>query len=93
MKRKRNLNTSFLLLLRRLGMLCKLPRPEKKPTLRIARTVYPDVEMTSIESEQHVWIQSKLKSRNNCQFDSVTRTCPCGVKSIEEFAAGCKKTK
>jgi hypothetical protein len=92
MKRKRNLNTSFLLLLRRFGMLCKLPRQEK-PKLRIARTVYPDVEMTSIESEQHVWIQSKLKSRSNCQFDSVTRTCPCGVKSIEQFAAGCKKTK
>lgn len=93
MKRKRNLNTSFLLLLRRLGMLCKLPRPAKKPTLRIARTVYPDVEMSSIEAEQHVWIQSKLKSRSNCQFDSVSRTCPCGVKSIEEFAVSCKKTK
>jgi hypothetical protein len=92
MKRKRNINTAFLLLLRRFGMLCKLPRQEK-PKLRIARTVFPDVKMSSIEAEQHVWIQSKLKSRTNCKFDSVTRTCPCGVKSIEAFAVKCNTTK
>lgn len=92
MKRKRNLNTAFLLVLRRLGMLCKVPK-EQKPRIRIARTVYPDVDMSAIEAEQHVWIQSKLKSRNNCKFDSVTRTCPCAVASIEQFAAGCNKNK
>ena len=92
MKRKRNLNTSFLIMLRKIGMLCKLPRQEK-PKLRIARTVYPDVRMSSIEAEQHVWIQSKLKSRNKCQFDSISRTCACGVTSIEEFAVSCKTIK
>lgn len=92
MKRKRNINTTFLLLLRRFGMLCKLPRQEK-PRIRIARTVYPDVDMSAIEAEQHVWIQSKLKSRPNCKFDSVTRTCPCGVNSIEQFATSCNKIK
>ena len=62
MKRKRNIQTSALLLLRRLGMLCKLPRDEK-PKLRIARTVYPAGRVNTIESEQHVWIQTKLMSR------------------------------
>jgi len=90
MTRKRNLTTNFLLMLRRLGMLCK-PKREEIRRLRIARTVYPADRMSPIESEQHVWIQNKLKARVNCQFDSVSRTCPCGVKSIDEFALKCKK--
>ncbi len=92
MKRKRNIQTSALLLLRRLGMLCKLPR-EKKPTLRIARTVYPEGRLNAIESEQHVWIQTKLMSRPNCKFDVNTGKCPCGAASIEEFALNCNSNK
>lgn len=90
MTRKRNLTTSFLLTLRRLGMLCK-PKREEPRRLRIASTTYPDNRMSAIDSEQHVWIQNKLKGRPNCQFDSIKRTCACGVKTIEEFASHCKK--
>jgi hypothetical protein len=90
MTRKRNLTTSFLLMLRHLGMLCK-PKRQETPRIRIARTVYPESRMSAIDSEQHVWIQNKLKGRPNCQFDSITRTCACGVKTIEEFASHCKK--
>ena len=90
MTRKRNLTTSFLLTLRHLGMLCK-PRREEPRRLRIASTTYPDNRQSAIDSEQHVWIQNKLKGRPNCQFDSIKRTCACGVKTIEEFASHCKK--
>lgn len=90
MTRKRNLTTSFLLMLRHLGMLCK-PKREEPRRLRIASTTYPDNRMSAIDSEQHVWIQNKLKGRPKCQFDSNTRTCACGVKTIEEFALQCKK--
>lgn len=90
MTRKRNFNTTFLLLLRRFGMLCKIPRKET-PRLRIARTVYPEGRTSSIEAEQHVWIQTKLMSRSKCQFNADTRTCVCGVKTIEEFAFNCNK--
>jgi hypothetical protein len=92
MTRKRNLKTSFLLMLRHLGMLCKPKRIEVQ-RLRIARTIYPENRISPIEAEQHVWIQNKLKARTKCQFDSVSRTCPCGVKTIEQFAAGCNKNK
>jgi hypothetical protein len=92
MTRKRNITTSFLLMLRHLGMLCK-PKREEPRRLRIARTTYPDSRVSPIESEQHVWIQNKLKARPHCQFDSITRTCACGVKTIEQFAAGCNTIK
>jgi hypothetical protein len=41
MKRKRNLKTKFLLMLRQLGMLCKTPAPPKKG-LRLSKTLMPD---------------------------------------------------
>lgn len=90
MTRKRNFKTSFLLLLRRLGMLCKIPRKET-PKLRIARTVYPENRTSSIEAEQHVWVQTRLMSKPKCQFNADTMSCSCGVKSIEEFAFNCNK--
>jgi hypothetical protein len=90
MKRKRNFKTSFLLMLRHLGMLCK-PQRQEVPRLRIARTVWPESRMSAIDSEQHVWIQNKLKGRLDCQFDSITRTCACGVDTIDQFASHCKK--
>ena len=89
MTRKRNFKTTFFLLLRRLGMLCKLPRKEK-PTLRIARTVWPENRNSSIESEQHVWIQTRLLSKPQCNFDAETRSCVCGINSLEDFALKCK---
>lgn len=92
MTRKRNFKTSFLLLLRHLGMLCK-PKRQEPQRLRIASTVYPKDRITPIEAEQHNWIESKKKARVNCQFDSTTRTCPCGISSIEEFAVNCNTNK
>lgn len=41
MTRKRNLKTSFLLLLRRFGMLCKAPSQPKKG-LRLSKSLMPD---------------------------------------------------
>jgi hypothetical protein len=90
MKRKRNISTSALLLLRHLGMLCKKPRPHKYE-IRVQSTVYPDVKVSPIEAEQHNWMLSKLAGRPNCKFNPDSRTCSCGVKSIEEFAVKCNK--
>lgn len=90
MTRKRNFKTTFFLLLRRFGMLCKIPRKEK-PKLRIARTVYPEGRNSSIEAEQYVWIQTRLLSKPQCKFNADTRSCVCGVKTIEEFAFNCNK--
>ena len=92
MKRKRNFQTSFLLLLRSLGMLCK-PKREEPKRLRISKTIWPDRSVSAIESEQHVWIQNKMLARPNCRFDSATRTCACGVKTIEQFAVNCNSNK
>ena len=91
MKRKRDFTTTVLLGLRHLGFLCKKPRAHKYE-LKIKSTSYPEGWGTyrSIEAEQHNWIEVKKSSRKNCMFDSNTRTCPCGVKGVEQFAEGCK---
>jgi hypothetical protein len=73
-------------------MLCK-PKREEPKRLRIASTTYPEDRMTPIQAEQHCWIEAKKKVRPNCQFDSVTRTCACGINSIDEFALKCNNTK
>lgn len=90
MKRKRNLSTWFLLQLRRLGMLCKKPAPVA-PRIRIASTVYPDGNVRAIDAERHVWIETKKSGRRNCQFDSNTMSCVCGVTTVEQFAKSCNK--
>jgi len=90
MKRKRNIETYLLLFLRRLGMICKSKRPHKYE-IKIQSTCYPPERASAIEAEQHVWILNKLSGRKNCQFDVNTRTCSCGVKTIEEFALHCNK--
>lgn len=92
MTRERNFKTWLLLMLRHAGMLCRKSKPEK-PGLRIARTVYPDTRVTPIQAEVHVWIETKKTGRKNCQFDSRTMSCACGIESIEAFAQGCKKSK
>ena len=107
MKRKRNITTSFLLSLRRVGMLCKTP-VEPTPRIRVTKTVHPDgtvdilparvqskdiINTTPMKSEVHVWIENKKSALKNCQFDSETSTCPCGV-DLDDFASsGCSKSK
>lgn len=90
MKRKRNLNTWFLMKLRKLGMLCKKP-VEAPQKIRIQRTVYPDGDVRAIEAERHVWVETKKSGRKNCQFSSETMSCPCGISTIEQFAKSCNK--
>jgi len=90
MKRKRNLNTWFLLQLRSLGMLCKKPVPTTN-RLRIASTVYPDGNIRAIDAERHVWVETKKSGRRGCQFDSKTMSCVCGVNSVDQFAKSCNK--
>lgn len=92
MTRQRNIKTFLLLLLRKVGLICRKPR-QHKYVLRIQSTYHPDERVTSIEAEQHVWMLSKLSARKNFKFDPETRTCPCGVSTIEQFAAGCKINK
>ena len=107
MKRKRNITTSFLLALRRVGMLCKTP-VEPTPRIRVTKTVHPDgtvdilparvqskdiINTTPMKSEVHVWIENKKSALKNCQFDSETSLCPCGV-DLDDFASsGCSKSK
>ena len=90
MKRQRNIETYLLLFLRKIGMLCKPQRPHKYE-IKIKSTCYPPTQVSSIEAEQHVWIQTKLMSRSKCQYNADTRSCVCGAKTIEEFAFNCKK--
>jgi len=88
MKRSRNFTTHTLLLLRKLGMLCKKPQPIKR--LRISRTVWPDRD-SDIDSQRHVWVETKKTTRQSCKFDLTTASCVCGVNSIEQFNTSCKK--
>lgn len=88
MKRNRNFTTHVFLLLRKLGLLCKKPQPIKR--LRIARTIWPD-RTGDIDSERHVWVETKKITRKSCQFDLSTASCVCGVSSIEQFNNSCKK--
>jgi hypothetical protein len=48
MKRKRNLNTFFLRMLRKAGMLCKKTQPSS-PRIRISKTINPDGSETKHE--------------------------------------------
>jgi hypothetical protein len=90
MTHKRNLRTTMLRQLRKIGWLCKKPtEPTKR--LRVAHTIWPDRGTTSMDSERHVWVESKKSYRKDCQFNSNTMSCPCGVKSVEQFVEGCVK--
>jgi len=87
--RKRNFKTYLLLAFRHMGMLCRKSKPKSKG-LRIARTVYPDYQLSSIESERGVWAENIKSGRKSCGFNTDTRVCSkCGVTSIEEFAVDC----
>jgi hypothetical protein len=59
----------------------------------VQSSIYPEgwgTSYKSIDAEQHNWIEMKKQYRKGCQYDSITHSCPCGVKSIEEFANACK---
>lgn len=91
MKVERTIKTDLFRLLRRMGMLCKKP-VEPKKRLRIARTVYPEHRVSSIDAERAVWVENKKRALNNCMFNTDTGKCKCGIKSVDDFAIkGCKK--
>lgn len=68
MNRKRNVKTAMLLMLRKVGWLCKKPQPTSK-VIRVSRSIQPDGTTTyynkrptsipenpnSFKSELHVW--------------------------------------
>ena len=92
MKRKRNLQTTLLLQLRKLGMICRKLQPYTH-RLRIAKTVFPEGTPSSIEAEEYVFLQNKKLSMPKCGFDIDTKTCGCGI-SFQEFLTGqCVKSK
>lgn len=89
MKRKRNLETFFLLWLRKIGMLCKPPKPYK-PVIKISSTVYPDRQISSIDAERRIFLLNKLTTRANCKFDVDKLKCRCGA-DVDQFLMNCKK--
>lgn len=54
MKMKRTLKTKAFLLLRKWGMLCKKP-VYRKPTIKVARTVYPEGKPTMSPNGSGEW--------------------------------------
>lgn len=93
--KKRGFKTSFLLMLRRAGLLCKKPVQTRK-RIRVAKTIYPNgyAEMRPIDAEIHVFLQNKKAVSPNCRFDVEARRCSCGVMGAELFAAeGCPSNK
>ena len=97
MKRKRNLQTTFYLALRHMGMLCKAPKPEPRK-LKLAMTIHADgsitkydgpidavpVNQNSLESEIGAFLADKKISKPGCKFEVSTQSCICG-KNISEF--------
>lgn len=88
MKRK-SLKTFIFLRLRRLGMLCRKPKPYK-PTIKIQKTVYPDVQLSNIDREIHVYLETKKMAAKGCKFDTFKRVCECGYTMDKFGEMGCK---
>jgi hypothetical protein len=83
MKRKRNFNTGFLLMLRKIGVLCK-KTPPFKPSIKIQHSV--NSEGDTINHEDFMFAKNILQGINNvgknkrmCNYDFRTHTCRCGV--------------
>ena len=97
MKRKRNFQTAFYLALRRMGMLCKPPKPEPRK-LKLAMTIHSDGSITkydgpidavpvnthSLESEVGAFLADKKISKPGCKFDVSSHTGVCG-HSLNDF--------
>lgn len=83
MKRKRNIKTSFLLLLRKVGMLCKKPQPFK-PQLKIQKSVNAmgeDISHKDLMYAKNVLqgIHPTGKDKKMCHYNFRTHTCRCGM--------------
>jgi len=105
MKRRRNFQTKLYLALRRLGMLCKVPRPEPRRFL-ISKTIHPDGDVTiynapldampenkySLQSEIGAFLSDKKVSKPGCKFNVDTQSCVCG-HSLNDFLTKTCNTK
>ena len=97
MKRKRNFQTSIYLTLRRMGMLCKPPKPQSRK-LNIAMTIHSDGSITkydgpidavpvnthSLQSEIGAFLADKKISKPGCKFNVASQSCVCG-HSLNDF--------
>lgn len=76
-------------MMRHMGMLCRAPKQEKTG-LRIERTVYPDVQLSNIDREIHVYLETKKMAAKGCKFDTFKRVCECGYTMDKFGEMGCK---
>jgi hypothetical protein len=81
-----------LMALRRFGLISQPSEPLKQG-IRVAKTVYPtDVEtqtMTPIETAVYIYLENKKASAKNCQFDTESQTCVCGITVNKFGEKGC----
>ena len=64
MKRRRNFQIKLYLVLKRVGMLCKVPRPESRRFL-IAKTIHPDGAVTIYNAPLNAMPENKYSFHNN----------------------------
>jgi hypothetical protein len=103
MTRKRNFQTSIYLALRRMGMLCKTPKPTPRK-IYIQKTIQPDGRQIiytepldsipenpySLQSEIGVFLADKKISKPGCKFDIASQQCICGNTTNEFLTLTCK---
>lgn len=87
--RKRNVETKFLILLRKFGMLCR--KPHYKPVIRVARTVYPDDQnMSETDVARHIFVESRKLIHKDCELDAKQELCKkCGATLDSFLEKGC----
>ena len=86
--KKRGKSTSFLIKLRKLGVICKSKPPS--PKVKISHTIYPDdrKSIPSIEIARNTFILNKISARVNCSFNTNTESCDCGA-DVTQFLKEC----
>jgi hypothetical protein len=85
---KRNWKIYCFLALKKLGLLCKVPPPQKLK-VRVQSTVHPPEHISTLDVQILHYLQSKKNSYSKCKFDVEKRTCECGV-TLEKFGEkGC----
>lgn len=88
--KKRSVKTKLLLMLRKIGWLCRKPRPHKYE-LKISHTIPPEGDVSPTQAARFVFLQNKIATIKGCEFDADTETCECGA-NVEEFLDGCQNT-
>ena len=86
--KKRCTRTKLLLVLRKVGWLCRKPRPHKYE-LKISHTIMPKGGPSPLKSARFVFLQNKVAMSKGCKIDSNKESCECG-KDVDEFLVGCK---